>query len=52
MSAMKSFEETYPAYPFRPLVEFGLALSGLFVRPPTPRAETAKGPKDGAYQAN
>ena len=52
MSTIKSFEETYRAYPFRPLVEFGLALSSLFVRSPAPRTDASKGPKVGAHQAS
>ncbi len=32
MNDKKSFEETYVRYPFPLLVDFGLALSGLFVR--------------------
>ena len=40
----KSFEQTYPSYPFPRLVEFGLALSGLFIlatrrHPRRPEAE-------------
>ena len=52
MSTIESFEETYRAYPFRPLVEFGLALSSLFVRSPAPRTDASKGPKVGAHQAS
>ena len=51
MSDSKSFEETYRAYPFRPLVEFGLALSGLFVRARAPRAKPAQDARNGRLQA-
>lgn len=42
MDDKKSFEATYVAYPFSVLVDFGLALSRLYVRARHRREETRK----------
>ena len=48
MTEMNRFETAYPAYPFAALVDFGLALSRLYLRARRPRAE---GPKAGPQAA-
>ena len=44
MTDTKTFEATYPAYPFPALVEFGLALSRLYLRARRPE----EGPNAGS----
>lgn len=40
MTENKTFEATYRSYPFPVLVDFGLALSRLFIRARDRRSET------------
>ena len=43
MTEIKPFEATYPAYPFPALVEFGLALSRLYLLAHRRREEGPEG---------
>ena len=51
MTENKAFEATYPAYPFRVLVEFGLALSRLYLRSRRPHESRDGGAPSGALGA-
>ena len=51
MAEKKTFEATYRSYPFPVLVDFGLALSRLFIRTRDRRAEAETKAPHGAVQA-